>query len=67
MEVTTHDSVEPQDTHEWSGEKVATFVRSLGPVECFQSTGDQVLQLGADHSHTSPPLPNPLCSMVQGP
>ena len=30
-------SVEPQDPREWSAEKVATFVRALGPPECFQS------------------------------
>ena len=33
-----------------SSEKVATFVRSLGPTQCFQSAGDQVLQLGVDVS-----------------
>ena len=27
-----------------------TFVRSLGAVQCFQSAGDQVLQLGVDDS-----------------
>jgi hypothetical protein len=47
MEVTTHDSV---DSHEWSTEEVVTFVRSLGTSECFQSPGDQVLQLGVDDS-----------------
>ncbi len=31
MEVTVHDSVEPQDPHDWSVEKVDTFVRSLEP------------------------------------
>ncbi len=43
MEVTPHDSVDPQDPREWSEEKVTVFVRSLGPTECFQSVGDQVL------------------------
>ena len=42
MEVTTYDSVESQNPHEWNVEKVVTFVRSLGPPECFQSAGDQV-------------------------
>ena len=27
-----------------------TFVRSLGPAECFQSAGDRVLYLGVDDS-----------------
>ena len=27
---------------------MATFVRALGTAQCFQSTGDQVLQLGVD-------------------
>jgi hypothetical protein len=48
MEVTVHDSVEPQDPREWIAEKVTTFVRSLGPAECFQSDGDQVLHVGED-------------------
>ena len=50
MEVTAHGSVEPQDPHEWSAETVVAFIRSLGPSECFQSAGDQVLQLGVDDS-----------------
>ncbi len=50
MEVTVFDSVESQDAREWSEEKVVTFVRSLGPDECFQSVGDQTLQLGVDDS-----------------
>ena len=50
MEVTAHGSVEPQDPHEWSAETVVVFVRSLGPSECFQSPGDQVLYLGVDDS-----------------
>jgi hypothetical protein len=29
---------------------IRTFVRSLGTSECYQSTGDQVLQLGVDDS-----------------
>ena len=29
MEVTVHDSVDPQDPHDWSTEKVVTFDRSL--------------------------------------
>jgi len=43
-------SVWSQDPREWSSEQVATFVRSLGPAQCFQSAGDQVLQLGVDDS-----------------
>ena len=43
MEVTDDDSVEQEDPPEWSPEEVATFLRSLGTVECFQSAGDQVL------------------------
>ena len=31
-------------------EQVGTFLRSLGTAECFQSAGDQVLQLGVDDS-----------------
>ncbi len=50
MEGTGDDSVEREDPHEWSSEKVATFVRGLGGVQCFQSTTDQVLQLGVDGS-----------------
>ncbi len=50
MEDTGDDSVEPRDPHEWSSENVDTFVRSLGTSECFQSPGDQVLQLGVDDS-----------------
>jgi hypothetical protein len=46
MEVTASDIV----AREWSVEKVVTFVRSLGPAECFQSAGDQLLQLGVDDS-----------------
>ncbi len=47
--------MDPEEPRAWSVEKVTTFVRSLGPPECFQSTGDQVLQLGVDvspHSHS---------------
>jgi hypothetical protein len=33
-----------------NSEKVDTFVRSLGTTECFQSGGDQVLELGVDDS-----------------
>ena len=36
MEGTGDDSVEPEDPHEWSSEKVAAFVRSLGTVEWIQ-------------------------------
>jgi hypothetical protein len=50
METTDDDSVESQDPHEWSSENVATFVRSLGTSESFQSSGDQVLYLGVDDS-----------------
>ncbi len=50
MEGTGDDSVEPEDPHEWSPEKVATFVRVLGDTQCFQSAGDQVLLLGVDDS-----------------
>jgi hypothetical protein len=50
MEDTDDGSVEPEDPHEWSPEKVATFVRGLGAAQCFQSAGDQVLQLGVDGS-----------------
>jgi hypothetical protein len=50
MEGTGDGSVEPEDPHEWSSEKVATFVRSLGAAQCFQSAGDQVLQFGVDGS-----------------
>jgi hypothetical protein len=39
-----------EDPREWNSENVTTFVRSLGTPECFQSTGDQVLQLGVDGS-----------------
>jgi hypothetical protein len=45
MEATGDGSVEPEDPREWSPEKVATFVRSLGAAQCFQSAGDQVLEL----------------------
>jgi hypothetical protein len=54
MEDTADDSVEEEDPHEWiscgSGrpESVATFLRSLGTSECFQSAGDQVMELGLD-------------------
>ncbi len=48
MEDTDDGSVEPEDPREWSSEKVSTFVRSLGAAQCFQSAGDQVLQLGVD-------------------
>jgi hypothetical protein len=37
MEGTDDGSVEPEDQHEWSSEKVATFVRALGAAQCFQS------------------------------
>ena len=50
MEDTGDDSVEPEDPHEWCAEKVTTFLRSLGTVECFQSVGDPVVQLGVDGS-----------------
>ena len=41
---------ELEDPREWSSENVSTFVKSLGTAECFQSPGDQVLQLGVDDS-----------------
>ena len=50
MEGTGDGSVEPEDPREWSPEKVSTFVRALGGAQCFQSAGDQVLQLGVDDS-----------------
>ncbi len=50
MEDTDDGSVEPEDPHEWSPQKVATFVRGLGDSQCFQSAGDQVLLLGVDGS-----------------
>ena len=50
MEVTVDVSVELEDPHECRPEQVATFLRSLGTAECFQSAGDQVLQLGVDDS-----------------
>jgi len=50
MEDTGDDSEDPEEPHEWSSEKVATFVRALGDAQCFQSAGDQVLQLGVDGS-----------------
>ena len=34
----------------WSTEEAATFLRSLGPAECFQSATDKVLQHGVDDS-----------------
>ena len=37
MEDTAHDNVESGDAHEWGVEKVATFVRALGPADCFMS------------------------------
>jgi hypothetical protein len=43
MEGTAHGSVESGDPVEWSAEEVATFLRSLGSVECIQSVGDEVL------------------------
>jgi hypothetical protein len=46
-EDTGDDSVDPR---EWCPEKVDTFLRSLGTPECFQSAGDQVLELGVDVS-----------------
>ena len=48
MEGTDDGSVESEDPHEWSSDKVATFVRSLGAAQCFQSAGDQVMQFGAE-------------------
>jgi hypothetical protein len=50
MDGTDDDSVEAEDPHEWSPEKVVTFVRGLGASQCFQSAGDQVLELGVDDS-----------------
>ena len=50
MEGTGDDSVEQEDPREWSPQQVATFLRALGTVECFQSATDQVLQLGVDDS-----------------
>ena len=50
MEGTGDGSVEPEDPHEWSSEKVATFVRVLGGGQYFQSASDQVMQLGVDGS-----------------
>jgi hypothetical protein len=50
MEGTGDGSVEPEDPREWSPEKVVTFVRELGAAQCFQSAGDQVLELGVDGS-----------------
>ena len=50
MEGTGDDSVEQEDPREWSPQKVASFLRSLGTTECFQSATDQVLQLGVDVS-----------------
>jgi hypothetical protein len=50
MEGTGDDNVEMDPHLEWSSENVATFVRSLGTAECFQSVGDQVMQIGVDDS-----------------
>ncbi len=50
MEDTVDSSVEQEDPREWRPEQVATFLRSLGTADCFQSTGDQVLKLGVDVS-----------------
>jgi len=50
MEGTGDGSVEQEDPREWSSQKVATFLRALGTVECCQSATDQVLQLGVDGS-----------------
>jgi hypothetical protein len=50
MQGTAHGSVEPGDPREWSAEGVATFLRSLGTAECFQSAGDEALQHGVDGS-----------------
>ncbi len=50
MEDTDDGSVETEDPHEWSSEKVTTFVRVLGTAQCFQSSSDQVLHLGVDDS-----------------
>ena len=50
MEGTGDGSVEPEDPREWRPEQVATFLRSLGTAECFQSAGDEALQHGVDGS-----------------
>ncbi len=50
MEGTGDGSVEQEDPHEWSSQKVASFLRALGTAEYFQSATDQVLQLGVDGS-----------------
>ena len=49
-EVTEHVSVEPSGSKKWSTDQVTTFVGSLGPDECFQSGGDQVIQFGVEDS-----------------
>ena len=50
IEDTGDDSAESEDPHEWCGEKVSTFLRSLGTPEWFQSAGDHPLHLGVDDS-----------------
>ena len=50
MEDTGDDSVDQEDPHEWSSQKVASFLRALGTADYFQSAADQVLQLGVDGS-----------------
>jgi hypothetical protein len=50
MEDTGDGSVDQEDPHEWSSQKVASFLRALGTAEYFQSPTDQVLQLGVDDS-----------------
>ncbi len=50
MEGTGDDSVEEEDPREWSPQKVASFLRSLGTAECFQSVTRQVLLFGVDDS-----------------
>ncbi len=48
MEGTDDGSVDQEDPHEWSSQKVTSFLRALGTVEYFQSATDQVLQLGVE-------------------
>jgi len=50
MEGTGDGSVEQEDPREWNPQQVATFLRSLGTAECFQSATGQVLQFGVDDS-----------------
>jgi hypothetical protein len=65
------NNVRSQGIHEWRPEKVDTFVRALGPYECFQTVTDQVLEkfcrFDVPKSHFTPLLPDPLYIMVQGP